>query len=43
MVLVASGEAQVPAPLPAVLKEFTKAAIRTQPRDVLVWASYYFR
>ncbi|XP_018018724.1 ropporin-1-like protein [Hyalella azteca] len=43
MVLVGSGDGHVPAALPAVLKEFTKAAIRTQPRDLLVWALSYFK
>ncbi|XP_032807684.1 ropporin-1-like protein isoform X1 [Petromyzon marinus] len=32
----------VPPELPDILKQFTKAAIRTQPRDVLTWASAYF-
>ncbi|KAF2354340.1 cAMP-dependent protein kinase regulatory subunit dimerization-anchoring domain [Trinorchestia longiramus] len=43
MVLVGSGDSQVPAALPQVLKEYTKAAIRTQPRDLLVWSLSYFR
>uniref|UniRef100_T1IXW9 Ropporin-1-like protein n=1 Tax=Strigamia maritima TaxID=126957 RepID=T1IXW9_STRMM len=30
----------IPAELPDILKQFTKAAIRTQPKDLLVW---YFR
>ncbi|XP_063819920.1 ropporin-1-like protein [Pseudophryne corroboree] len=32
----------VPPELPDLLKQFTKAAIRTQPRDVLQWAAAYF-
>ncbi|NXP75235.1 ROP1L protein, partial [Ramphastos sulfuratus] len=33
---------KVPPELPDILKQFTKAAIRTQPRDVLQWATAYF-
>ena len=29
--------------LPDILKQFTKAAIRTQPKDVLTWSAAYFR
>ncbi|XP_076869457.1 ropporin-1-like protein isoform X2 [Brachyhypopomus gauderio] len=32
----------IPPELPDILKQFTKAAIRTQPRDVLQWAAAYF-
>ncbi|CAB3382063.1 Hypothetical predicted protein [Cloeon dipterum] len=32
----------VPSPLPRILKEFTKAAIRTQPYDLLRWSAAYF-
>ncbi|KAL4635149.1 ropporin-1-like protein isoform X2 [Arapaima gigas] len=32
----------IPAELPDILKQFTKAAIRTQPQDVLQWAAAYF-
>uniref|UniRef100_A0A672N7Q9 Ropporin-1-like protein n=1 Tax=Sinocyclocheilus grahami TaxID=75366 RepID=A0A672N7Q9_SINGR len=32
----------IPPELPDVLKQFTKAAIKTQPRDVLQWATDYF-
>ena len=28
---------KIPSELPDILKEFTKAAIRTQPVDVLQW------
>ncbi|KAM9712457.1 ropporin-1-like protein isoform 2-T3 [Menidia menidia] len=31
-----------PPELPDILKNFTKAAIRTQPRDLLVWCAAYF-
>lgn len=33
----------VPPPLPRILKEFTKAAIRTQPYDLLRWSVSYFQ
>jgi hypothetical protein len=32
----------VPPPLPRILKEYTKAAIRTQPYDLLRWSVAYF-
>nr|XP_055038684.1 ropporin-1-like protein isoform X1 [Misgurnus anguillicaudatus] len=32
----------IPPDLPNILKQFTKAAIRTQPHDVLQWAADYF-
>ncbi|XP_016363911.1 ropporin-1-like protein isoform X2 [Sinocyclocheilus rhinocerous] len=32
----------IPPELPDILKQFTKAAIKTQPRDVLQWATDYF-
>ncbi|XP_040276124.1 ropporin-1-like protein [Bufo bufo] len=32
----------IPPELPDLLKEFTKAAIRTQPQDVLQWSAAYF-
>ncbi|KAM4606759.1 ropporin-1-like protein [Polymixia lowei] len=32
----------IPPELPDILKQFTKAAIRTQPQDVLVWSAAYF-
>ncbi|XP_075037979.1 ropporin-1-like protein [Mixophyes fleayi] len=32
----------IPPELPDLLKQFTKAAIRTQPRDVLQWSAAYF-
>ncbi|XP_012221041.1 ropporin-1-like [Linepithema humile] len=36
-------EIVVPANLPMILKQFCKAAIRTQPYDLLKWSSSYFR
>lgn len=33
----------VPPELPDILKQFTKAAIKTQPPDVLAWSAAYFR
>ncbi|XP_062842030.1 ropporin-1-like protein [Trichomycterus rosablanca] len=32
----------IPPELPDILKQFTKAAIKTQPHDVLQWAAAYF-
>nr|XP_057915900.1 ropporin-1-like protein [Doryrhamphus excisus] len=32
----------IPKGLPNILKNFTKAAIRTQPKDLLVWSAAYF-
>ncbi|KAM7390641.1 hypothetical protein PAMA_008702 [Pampus argenteus] len=32
----------IPPELPDILKNFTKAAIRTQPRDLLLWSAAYF-
>ncbi|XP_054893203.1 ropporin-1-like protein [Poeciliopsis prolifica] len=32
----------IPPELPDILKSFTKAAIRTQPKDLLQWCSAYF-
>ncbi|KAK9527886.1 hypothetical protein VZT92_014408 [Zoarces viviparus] len=32
----------IPPQLPDILKGFTKAAIRTQPRDLLPWSAAYF-
>ena len=34
---------QIPEELPKILKNYTKAAIRTQPTDLLLWSAYYFR
>ncbi|XP_070709493.1 ropporin-1-like protein [Pempheris klunzingeri] len=32
----------IPPKLPDILKNFTKAAIRTQPKDLLLWSAAYF-
>ncbi|XP_036425395.1 ropporin-1-like protein [Colossoma macropomum] len=32
----------IPPELPAILKQFTKDAIRTQPEDLLEWSTVYF-
>lgn len=37
-----SQQINIPPELPDILKQFTKAAIRTQPKDVLQWAYAYF-
>jgi len=37
-----SQQINIPPELPDILKQFTKAAIRTQPNDVLQWAAAYF-
>ena len=34
---------QIPSDFPGILKQYTKAAIRTQPRDLLLWSAAYFR
>lgn len=38
-----SEQIHIPPELPDILKQFTKAAIRTQPKDVLAWSAAYFR
>ncbi|XP_031573224.1 ropporin-1-like protein [Actinia tenebrosa] len=37
-----SQQINIPPELPDILKQFTKAAIRTQPADVLQWSYAYF-
>lgn len=37
-----SQQINIPAELPNILKQFTKAAIRTQPTDIYQWAAAYF-
>jgi len=37
-----SQQIKIPPELPDILKQFTKAAIRTQPKDVLQWSAAYF-
>ena len=36
-----SQQIHIPPELPDILKQFTKAAIRTQPKDVLAWSAAY--
>ncbi|XP_068206579.1 ropporin-1-like protein [Palaemon carinicauda] len=43
MVVATLGETRVPSSLPKILKDYTKAAIRTQPRDLLTWSAAYFK
>ncbi|XP_028289391.1 ropporin-1-like protein [Parambassis ranga] len=40
--LYCSQQINIPPELPDILKNFTKAAIRTQPKDVLQWCAAYF-
>lgn len=37
--LYCADQIKIPAELPNILKEYTKAAIRTQPADVLQWSA----
>uniref|UniRef100_UPI0037E743AE ropporin-1-like protein isoform X2 n=1 Tax=Semicossyphus pulcher TaxID=241346 RepID=UPI0037E743AE len=37
-----SQQINIPPELPDILKNFTKAAIRTQPKDLLLWSAAYF-
>uniref|UniRef100_A0A8C6WMR9 Ropporin-1-like protein n=2 Tax=Neogobius melanostomus TaxID=47308 RepID=A0A8C6WMR9_9GOBI len=37
-----SQQINIPPELADILKDFTKAAIRTQPKDILVWSAAYF-
>ncbi|XP_060921029.1 ropporin-1-like protein isoform X1 [Labrus mixtus] len=37
-----SQQINIPPELPDILKNFTKAAIRTQPKDLMLWSSAYF-
>ena len=37
-----SDQIKVPPEFPEILKQFTKAAIRTQPADLLTWSAAYF-
>ena len=37
--LYCAEQIKIPAELPDILKEFTKAAIRTQPSDLLQWSA----
>lgn len=38
-----SAQINIPPEFPEILKQFTKSAIVTQPKDVLAWAAGYFR
>lgn len=38
-----SQQITIPPELPDILKQFTKAAITTQPKDVLAWSAAYFK
>ena len=40
--MYSSQQIAIPPALPLLLKQFTKAAIKTQPEDVLQWAARYF-
>lgn len=37
-----ASQINIPADLPDLLKQFTKAAIKTQPTDILQWSAAYF-
>ncbi|XP_059801380.1 ropporin-1-like protein isoform X2 [Hypanus sabinus] len=41
-VMFCAQQIEVPPEFPDILKQFTKAAIRTQPHDVLQWSAAYF-
>ncbi|XP_054842049.1 ropporin-1-like protein [Eublepharis macularius] len=41
-VMFCAQQIHVPPELPDIMKQFTKAAIRTQPRDILQWSYGYF-
>ncbi|XP_073486790.1 ropporin-1-like protein [Aquarana catesbeiana] len=41
-VMFCSQQIDIPPELPDILKQFTKAAIKTQPHDVLQWSAGYF-
>lgn len=38
-----SQQINIPPNLPFILKQYAKAAIRTQPHDLLYWSAAYFR
>jgi hypothetical protein len=38
-----SEQIAIPPELPDILKQFTKAAIRTNPSDLLGWSAEYFK
>lgn len=41
-VMFCAQQIEIPPEFPDILKQFTKAAIRTQPHDVLQWSAAYF-
>ncbi|XP_078283360.1 ropporin-1-like protein isoform X2 [Rhinoraja longicauda] len=41
-VMFCAQQIEIPPEFPDILKQFTKAAIRTQPPDVLQWSAAYF-
>jgi len=40
--IYSASQINIPAELPDLLKQFTKAAIKTQPSDILQWSAAYF-
>ena len=40
--IYSTSQISIPAELPDLLKQYTKAAIRTQPPDILQWYDSYF-
>jgi hypothetical protein len=38
-----SEQIRIPPKLPNILKQYTKAAMRTQPRDLICWTAAYFK
>merc|ERR1712223_2137826 len=40
--IYSTSQISIPAELPDLLKQYTKAAIRTQPPDILQWSAAYF-
>ncbi|CAF1001032.1 unnamed protein product, partial [Adineta steineri] len=38
-----SEQISIPTEFPDILLQFSKAAIRTQPTDILAWSAAYFR
>ena len=39
--LYTAEQIRIPPQLPEILKQFTKAAIKTQPSDLLLWSSQF--
>eukprot|EP00049_Salpingoeca_infusionum_P022917 m.9532 g.9532 ORF g.9532 m.9532 type:complete len:361 (-) comp5463_c0_seq1:204-1286(-) len=42
MAMYDASQIKIPADLPEILKRYTKAAIKTQPTDLLLWSAQYF-